>query len=260
MFFYDLEINLSWKAFLGDRQLTGKYRIPSVCDDDPITEKNIRISTTEKSKEGDLVKAALLKEGTERLIKLFNEFLEETREHFQEPLPGEPPKQRAPSSSQETTNEAPKSEPAESKPVEKPAAPVSKSFKSLSTKVQFDCSPELMYECLLDDRRLAAFTQSSAQMDRTEGGSFSLFGGQVVGTNKELVKNAKIVQNWRFKTWKEGHYSLVTITLKPESSGTIVELTQTKIPIEDFERTKEGWKSHFWARIRGTFGFPYRTL
>ena len=58
-----------------------------------------------------------------------------------------------------------------------------------------------MYEILMDDRRISAFTGSSAQMERKNGGQFSLFGGQIVGTNIELVPNQKIVQQWRFQSW-----------------------------------------------------------
>jgi len=258
MFFYDLEINIAWVAGLGDKKITGNYRVPSVCDDDPITERTVRISTTMKSAEGDLVIAALKKEGTERLIKLFNSFMEDAKTHFKEPLPDEI-EAAGGVVSKSAAQSAPAPEPAKPEP-EKPKSTSSKDFKSISMKLQFDCSPELMYECLMDDRRVSAFTQSPAQMERKNGGNFNLFGGQIEGTNKELVANEKIVQSWRFKSWPANHFSTVTIKLSPSQGGTKVELEQTRVPIDDFERTKSGWNSHFWTRIRATFGFPFHQL
>jgi len=260
MFFYDIELKLSWKAGVGDKLLTGRIVIPSITDDDPICEKNVQVTGEPRGQEYDVLRLALLREGTERLIGLFNKFLEETRAHFQEPLPDEI---TAGSQSPQTSAQnspATKQEAASPAPVVQEAPKKKATTKAISMKLLFDCSPDLMYECLLDDRRLSAFTQSQANMERTVGGSFSLFSGQITGTNKELIPNQKIVQNWRFKTWPADHHSLVTITLKPVKNGTEVSLQQSRVPSDDFDRTKEGWHSHFWTRIRGVFGFPFQVL
>jgi len=109
---------------------------------------------------------------------------------FKEPLPGE--KQKL--------------EGAKAKPVllaTEEVKPDSR-FKNISMKFSFDSSPELMYQCLTDDQRLSFFTQSKAVMDKSSGGKFSLFGGQITGVNRNLVENKQIEQDWRFQNWPAG--------------------------------------------------------
>ncbi len=57
-----------------------------------------------------------------------------------------------------------------------------------------------------------------------------MFGGNVHGKNVELERYSKIVQDWRFKSWPEGHYSRVTINIEKEEDSTKVTVTQTGVP------------------------------
>jgi activator of HSP90 ATPase len=63
------------------------------------------------------------------------------------------------------------------------------------------------------------------------------------------------VQRWRFKSWPDAHYSTVTLQLKQTESGTVIDMKQTGIPVNDFTRTKDGWKRYYWDSLRATFGF-----
>lgn len=90
-------------------------------------------------------------------------------------------------------------------PVESKA---SKSFKDIKMKLLFYSSPELMYQCLVDDQRISFYTQSPAQYERKIGGKFSFFGGQVTGTVKNLVISFLFLYNqfqasyWNTIGWK----------------------------------------------------------
>jgi len=101
----------------------------------------------------------------------------------------------------------------------------------------------------------------------------------------------RIVQRWREKSWPDGmfkvscmllvvhsphtlhssiiymtqfpptgHHSTVTIVLKQESDCTKLVLSQTEVPDNDAERTKEGWKRYIFESIKSTFGFGARLL
>jgi activator of HSP90 ATPase len=39
------------------------------------------------------------------------------------------------------------------------------------------------------------------------------------------------------------------------SDCTELRLTQTGIPVYEYERTKEGWQNHYWRSIKATFGY-----
>jgi activator of HSP90 ATPase len=100
-----------------------------------------------------------------------------------------------------------------------------------------------------------AFTRGYAVVDGQKYGRFSLFGGNICGEFTELVENKRIEMKWRFKTWPDEHYSNVVIELKQKEDCTELQLTQTGIPASDYERTKEGWRNHYWQSIKQTFGF-----
>ena len=70
------------------------------------------------------------------------------------------------------------------------------------------------------DEKACTFYGGSARIDRIVGGTFSTNDGYSMGTNLELVHDAKIVQTWRAGDWPEGHSSTIAITLSPVSSKT----------------------------------------
>jgi activator of HSP90 ATPase len=51
--------------------------------------------------------------------------------------------------------------------------------------------------------------QSHATADPRVGGAFSLYGGSVTGTYRELEKPRRLVQEWRFSNWVDGMVSKV---------------------------------------------------
>ena len=55
-----------------------------------------------------------------------------------------------------------------------------------------------------------------------------------------------------------GVYSVVTMELSEKEDFTVLKLKQTGIPDNDFQRTEEGWKRHYFESIKHTFGFGAR--
>lgn len=84
---------------------------------------------------------------------------------------------------------------------------------TISTVEKFQCRPDDIYNALTRSEMMTAFTRAYVKMDAVKGGEFSLFGGNITGKIQELVENQKIVKQWRYKPWPEGHYSIVTITI-----------------------------------------------
>lgn len=60
-------------------------------------------------------------------------------------------------------------------------------------EVSLPASPAVVYDELTDAERFEAFTGAPAELDPTPGGSFSLFGGQILGRNIELVPGKRVV-------------------------------------------------------------------
>lgn len=121
---------------------------------------------------------------------------------------------------------------------------------ALHEEVSLPGNPQRLYEALLDSRQFAIFSGLPAEIDPKVGGAFSMFGGQIVGRNIELVPNVRIVQAWRPTHWDAGVYSVVRFELKPHATGTMVVLDHTGFPEGDFDSLTRGWKMHYWEPLQ----------
>src|SRR6516225_5213730 len=68
---------------------------------------------------------------------------------------------------------------------------------ALHQEVDFKAAPARIYEALLDGKQFSAFSGAPATINREPGGTFSLFGGHIIGRNIELASNQRIIQAWR---------------------------------------------------------------
>jgi activator of HSP90 ATPase len=122
--------------------------------------------------------------------------------------------------------------------------------KDINQIVIFKASPHEVYELLMDAKKHTAFTGGKAQISRTVGGKFSIYGGEISGTNLELVEDWKIVQSWRYSDWPEGVYSRVTFALEGVNKRTRLTFTQTGIPDDKYQDIKRGWKEYYWGPMK----------
>ena len=124
----------------------------------------------------------------------------------------------------------------------------------LHQDADFDVAPERVYKALLSSEQFTTFSGFPAKIDARPGGAFSLFGGQVVGRNIDLVPNRRIVQAWRaVGDWPPGTYSLVRFDLKPKGAGATVALEHTGFREGDYDHLYIGWPSHYWDLMRKFF-------
>jgi activator of HSP90 ATPase len=137
---------------------------------------------------------------------------------------------------------------------EKPANPANRTRTSLHEEIDLKSDPQHIYEVLLDAKQFKAFTGAPAEIDPKPGGAFSMFGGQIVGRNVELVPNQRIVQAWRPTHWDPGVYSIVEFELRPEGSGALVVLQHKGFPEGEFDHLEWGWHAHYWEPLKKYFG------
>lgn len=123
-------------------------------------------------------------------------------------------------------------------------APDKRTF--LHQEVEFSAGPQRIYEILLDSKQFGAFSGYAAEISPEAGGTFSMFGGRIVGRNIELVPNRRIVQAWREASWGPGVYSLVKFELNGQGPKTRVVLDHTGFGEGDFEHLNSGWKMRYW--------------
>ena len=133
---------------------------------------------------------------------------------------------------------------------EAPSTAANGARTSLHQQIELNASPQRIYEILLDSKQFAAFTGMPAEIDPKAGGSFTMFGGMIVGRNVELIPNQRIVQAWRPTHWDPGVYSIVKFELKPHGSGTMMILDHWGFPEGDYDSLFSGWSSHYWEPLK----------
>lgn len=114
--------------------------------------------------------------------------------------------------------------------------------------------PSEVYESLMDSRRHGQFTGCTAKISRKVGGSFNAM-DSLRGKNVELVPNQKIVQTWQcdYDGWPKGHFSTLTIRLKPVEGGTRLEFEQVGVPAPCFKGIREAWHKYYWRPLKKMF-------
>jgi activator of HSP90 ATPase len=117
-------------------------------------------------------------------------------------------------------------------------------------EIKFDVAPARLYAALLDAHEFAAFTGAPAEIDSTPGGAFSLFGGQILGRNVELVADQRVVQAWRVAAWLPGVYSLVRFELVANGDGTTLVFDHDAYPDGGHDDLDAGWHTMYWEPLR----------
>jgi activator of HSP90 ATPase len=125
------------------------------------------------------------------------------------------------------------------------------SFKIQST---FKVKSEILFNAWLDSKIHSEMTGSDAEIDPELNGSFSIWNGYITGTTPELVKNKKIVQNWRTTDFPAGSdHSVIEIAFNPTPDGTKLNLWHYNIPDGQGKEYKAGWKQYYFKPMKEYF-------
>jgi activator of HSP90 ATPase len=134
---------------------------------------------------------------------------------------------------------------------------VSRTSETIHQTVTVNASPARVYEALTAADRFTAMSAFSmvptappAQIAREVGGSFSLFGGYIVGRHIELVPGQRIVQAWRSAPWAPGVYSIVHFELEARDSTTVLTLAQSGFPTGEADHLAAGWQANYWEPLK----------
>lgn len=122
-------------------------------------------------------------------------------------------------------------------------------MSTIHQEVTFAAAPSKVYQALVDPKRFSEVTGAPATGESAEGGAFSAFGGHISGRHVELVRDRRVVQAWRAKTWPEGLYSIVRFELVPEGAGTKVVFDHEGFPQDMADHLAKGWHANYWENI-----------
>jgi activator of HSP90 ATPase len=81
------------------------------------------------------------------------------------------------------------------------------------------------------------------------GGTFTLFGGHIIGRHLELVPGTRIVQAWRVADWDPGIFSVVKFQLADQASGSKLIFDHVGFPQGLGQHLAEGWTGNYWQPL-----------
>lgn len=133
--------------------------------------------------------------------------------------------------------------------------------EAIHQETLFKTTPQRIYNALTDPQQFQKVQLLSgtiegidlkahpAQISKEPGGSFSIFGGYIVGRQLELAPTERIVQAWREISWDPGVFSIVRFELKEQGLGTNLIFDHTGFPSGNGEHLAIGWKAHYWEPL-----------
>lgn len=259
IFFYEFVVKLKWKGKTADdTALSGTIEIPNLSEENDTSDIDVVVKLTEAETPAlAKVKNLMHTQGSRAIRDQIGRWIKDLRTEYAQNLilPVESPGGAAAAAPASAAAPAPKPAAAALPQQKGPAKTDSTAVGTVEVSDVFKCSAADLFTALVDEHRVQAYTQSEAHIDSKVGGVFSLFGGNVTGTFKELVPYERLVMAWRFKAWTEGHFSEVVISLKESDGDTRLDLLQTGVPAADIERTREGWRMHQFERMKMVLGF-----
>jgi len=121
-------------------------------------------------------------------------------------------------------------------------------MKDYKTYIEIKADPQDVFTALTNPFTIELWSGELAKMSDQVGDEFSLWGGDIIGKNLEVVKDEKLVQQWYFG--EEGPESIVTLKIWPKKSFSSVELQHTNIPDEAYENIVDGWNNSYLGAVK----------
>jgi uncharacterized protein YndB with AHSA1/START domain len=106
-----------------------------------------------------------------------------------------------------------------------------------------------VWRALVDPKVIGEWGGGPAKMNAKEGSKFSLWGGDIYGTNTKVVVNKLLKQDWfSGNKWKEP--SQVSFHLKQNGDNTEIKLVHTNVPDQDAKDIAQGWKDYYLGLLK----------
>lgn len=136
---------------------------------------------------------------------------------------------------------------------------ISHTCESIHQEVVFKAARKRVYEAFTQEKQFSQVTDfvmkgASTQISPEVGGTFSIFGGVILGRHVELVPYERIVQAWREKDWTPGLYSIVRFQLDERGAETKLIFDHTGFPPGASASLAPGWWSHYWEPLQKYLG------
>jgi activator of HSP90 ATPase len=141
-----------------------------------------------------------------------------------------------------------------------PTQEISHSAEAIHQEPVFKASRKRVYQALTETKQFDKLVKLSGisdalgtkptQIGNEVGGTFTIFGGHIIGRQLELLPDERIVQAWRVVDWEPGWYSIAKFNLVEQGSDTKIVFDHTGFPKGLGEHLASGWKEHYWDTLQ----------
>jgi len=138
---------------------------------------------------------------------------------------------------------------------------VTKTSEAIHQEVTFAASARRIYQALTDAAEFTKVTAFSsvknappAHIEALAGGTFSLFGGHIVGRQVELVPAQRLVQAWRVVDWTPGIFSIAKFSLVDHGGKSTLVFDHTGFPNGLGDHLARGWRTNYWEPLAKYLG------
>lgn len=121
-------------------------------------------------------------------------------------------------------------------------------MKTIKQKYLIKAPIDQVWKALVDPKQINAWGAGPSKMNDKIGTKFSLWGGDIHGTNTKVVPNKILEQDWFGGDWEEP--SRVTFTLTEVEEKTKVELLHENVPDNEAKDIDNGWKDYYLDPIK----------
>ncbi|XP_004698792.1 activator of 90 kDa heat shock protein ATPase homolog 1 [Echinops telfairi] len=260
IFFYEWNIKLNWTGTSKSGvQYKGHVEIPNLSDENSVEEVEISVSLAKDEPDTDLV-ALMKEEGVKLLREAVGIYISTLKTEFTQGMILPTLNGDSVDPARQPALKAEERKAVKSAPSKAQAQPVGVRIPTckISLKETFLTSPEELYRVFTTQELVQAFTQAPATLDADRGGKFQMVDGNVSGEFTDLVPEKHIEMKWRFKSWPEGHFATISLTLTDKGGETELRMEGRGIPAPEEERTRQGWQRYYFEGIKQTFGYGAR--
>lgn len=106
-----------------------------------------------------------------------------------------------------------------------------------------------VWQALVDPKVITDWGGGPVQMSDKTGEKFSLWGGEIHGTNSEVIPEQKLVQE-RYSTDDPEHATICTFLLSEKDEHTTVELIHEHVSEKHHKDIDEGWKDYYLGPMK----------
>ena len=117
----------------------------------------------------------------------------------------------------------------------------------IKQSVQFNASPDSLFDAYLDSRKHAAIVGSKVSISKAVGKKFTAFDGMLSGKNLLIVPKKLVLQSWRSRRWKKSDPdSILILMFSKAGRGARIDLVHMNVPNHDMQGVTRGWHRYYW--------------